>query len=209
MGLANKNKKEYNYFECFEKGGEAICQSAEMLVKTVSDMQNISKYAEEIHVIEHGADSLYHEMMGFLTRAFITPFEREDLKMLGQSIDDVVDAIDETVINLYIYDITTLRDEAAPFVDLLSQCCQTLNKVLHEFKHYKKSKDIKKYIIEVNDIEEKADQLFQTALRRLFTSGTPEIEIIKWREIFKDFERCVDACEEVADTVEIVILKNS
>ena len=204
-----KKKKDYNYFECFEKGGESICRSASVLSKTVSDMSNISKYAEEIHLIENDADSLYHEMVEYLTRAFITPFEREDIKMLGQSIDDVVDALDETVINLYIYDVTVLREETKAFVDLLNRCCVALNKVLCEFKHYKKSKDIKKYIIEVNDIEEQADKLFQTALRRLFTQEPEEIEIIKWREIFKDFERCFDACEEVADTVEIVILKNS
>ena len=170
MGFSKK-KKDCDYFEYFEKCGDAICEGSKVLNKTLSDMKNIAEYTKEIHTIENNADSLYHEMMEILTVAFITPFEREDIKMLGQSIDDVVDALDETVINLYIYNITSLRDETSEFVSLLDRCCHAVNKVLHEFRQYKKSKEIKEFIIEINDIEERADKLYQTALRNLFTSG--------------------------------------
>lgn len=204
-----KKKKEFNYFKSYVSAVETACESAGILKAAAADLSNIEKNVEEIHIIENKADCIFHELVNALSRAFITPLESEDLKLLGHSIDEVVDAVEDVVINLYILNVTSVREEAVEFAALVYKCCEALKTVVTEFEHYKKSKKIKDYIVQINDIEEQGDRLYHKAIRRLFTDGSDTLEIIKWRRIFELFEKCCDSCEDVADTIESVIFKNT
>ena len=147
--------------------------------------------------------------MSNLLHEFITPIEREDIVSLADSIDSVTDAIEDVLIRLYIFNIKGLRLESLAFADVILNCCNALKNAVDEMKNYKRSTTIKSLIIEVNRLEEEGDKLYITAVRDLFLNSKDTIEIVSWREAFEHFEKCCDACEDVADIIETVIMKNS
>lgn len=204
------NVKKFNYYDSFVKAAEAATVAAKILHETIQTrLADIERRVAEVHAAEHEADKMYHDVMNALNKAFITPIEREDIRLLASSIDDVVDAIDDIVIDFHIYNITTVRPEAVELSEIIVKSCQTLRDTLIEFKDFKKSNKIGGFIIAVNDNEEAGDRIYQKAMRNLFTGNCDPVEIIKWRKIFEVMEHCCDICEHVADVIEAVMLKNS
>lgn len=204
-------KNKYDYFDSFSEMVQYSCDAAKMLYTTLEhfNLGELSQKIEDMHKIEHAADLKKHEMMSNLLHEFITPIEREDIVSLADSIDSVTDAIEDVLIRLYIFNIKGLRLESLAFADVILNCCNALKNAVDEMKNYKRSTTIKSLIIEVNRLEEEGDKLYITAVRDLFLNSKDTIEIVSWREAFEHFEKCCDACEDVADIIETVIMKNS
>ena len=177
-------KQDAYYFETFTACLDDACKAAQLLDRSMRefDPAQIKETLDEMHNIEHAADDKKHELLNVLAKAFITPIEREDIILLSQNIDEVTDKIEDVL-------------EAKLMAE--------------EFADFKRSKGLRDHIIRINTLEEEADQQFINSMRTLHTTCTDSIEIIVWREIFLYLEKCVDACEHVADTVESVVMKNS
>lgn len=204
-------KREYDYFDMFVKGVGYSCKAAHMLEDTLAhfDPDSLQIKLKDIHAIEHGADILKHDMMKELSRAFITPIEREDIILLSQEIDNVTDAIEDVLMRVYMYNVLSIRDEASEFTAILLQCCNALEDAMREFHNFRKSGSINENIVEVNRLEETGDALYTRAVRRLYTTCHEPIELMVWRDLFDRMEKCCDACEHVANIMESVIMKNS
>ena len=148
---------------------------------------------------------MYHH----LNRSFITPIEREDILEIARNIEDSIDAIDEVSIMMEMLSVRTVRYPAIDLVNLITKACSTIVAATVEFKNFKKSKELPKLLVEINHIEEEGDVLYQLAMKKLFTEEKDPIEVIKWQNIFKTLEDVLDSCENVADAMEGVIVKNS
>lgn len=207
--MARKN--DYNYFETFVRLVNYSCSASQILAETLKDFKisELEGRLEEMHKIEHAADIDKHEMMHKLVKEFITPIEREDIISLAQEIDDVTDAIEDVLIRLYMFNISVIRTEALEFCDIIIKCCDALKKTMEEFCYFHKSKSIHELIVEVNHLEEVGDKIYTDAVHRLFVEKVDALEVLTWRETFDRFEKCCDACEDVTDVVESVIMKNS
>lgn len=203
--------KNYDYFNGFVSMVNNSCQAAELLHSCINgfEAEKLVGMMTEMHEIEHKADLEKHDMMDRLAKEFITPIEREDIVSLARDIDDVTDSIEDVLIRLYMFNIDRLRPEAADFSTVIIRCCETLKKAMEEFCRFKKSDSIRGLIIEINHLEEEGDKIYVEAVRKLYTDCAEPVEILKWRETFDRFEKCCDACEDVADAVESVIMKNS
>ena len=164
---------------------------------------------DAIHAEEHAADSKKHDLLNVLIKAFITPIEREDIIMLSQNIDEVVDKIEDVLMRMYCNNVVTIRPDALQLAELLVRSCNEVKALMTEFADFKRSKRLKEHVIQINNIEEEADKLYLTCVHNLHTTCTDPIEIMAWHEVYFYFEKCIDACEHVADTVETVIMKNS
>ena len=173
------------------------------------DPAQIGDMIEEMHEVEHAGDEKKHELLNVLAKAFITPIEREDIILLGQNIDEVTDKIEDVLLRMYCNNIKSVRPDALELVAVVIECCNELKEMLEEFPRFKNSKKLHEKIVNINTLEEKADQLFISSMRNLHTTCDDPVMIIVWREIYIYLEKCVDACEHVADTVESVIMKNS
>ena len=204
-------KQDSFYFENFCACAEYACQAAHCLEDALKnfDPQRLHDMLDGLHKVEHAADEKKHELSHVLARAFITPIEREDIILLSQSIDEVVDKIEDVMLRLWCNNIQSIRPDAIELGAVLINCCEELRLLLDEFADFRKSKKLREYIIHINTMEEQADKLFIESMRRLHTTCTDPLEIISWREIYIDMEKCADACEHVADAVESVIMKNS
>lgn len=164
---------------------------------------------DEIHSIEHSADDKKHQLTDRLAKAFITPIEREDIAQLSHNIDEMTDKIEEVFIRIYMNNVQTIRPEAVAMLDLIIRCCEEVCSLLEEFPNFRRSKKLKEYIIRINTLEEEADQLFISNMRKLHTEEEDLFSVIAWREIYTYLEKCADACEHVADGVESVVMNNS
>ncbi|HOH92848.1 MAG TPA: DUF47 family protein [Anaerolineaceae bacterium] len=204
-------KKDNNYFKMFMDIAADAITAATQLKETINhyDPQKIHEQLVVMHEVEHAADIKKHEMMEKLIAEFITPIEREDIITLSWALDDVLDYIEEIYQILFMHNVQTMRNEALVFGDLIYQSAVALKSCFDEFEAFKRSKILPKRLIEVNSIEEKADKLYIEAVRRLHLDESDSSKIHTWSVLFLQLERTIDRIEQVADTIELVIMKNS
>ncbi len=207
-------KKQHvnDYFEGFVTGMESACRAAEYLQTVLEhfDPEKLSSQVEEMHKIEHEADVEKHKLMQKLAKEFITPIEREDIILLLQQIDNVTDFIEDVVRKMFMYNVTSIRSEALEFASIVCQCCTESRDALRELPGFQKSNArLTEAIIKVNEYEEAGDRLYCAAIRRLYTEHAEPLERITWTNMFDWLEACCDACEDVMESVEMVIMKNS
>lgn len=204
-------KNENNYFEMLVRGVEYSKQAAQLLHDTLQRYQaaQLSDKMEEMHKIEHLADLAKHEMMEKLVREFITPIEREDIMQMSNTIDDVTDSIEDVLMRMYMFNLQSVRVEALAFSAVIVSCCDALLNTMKEFHNFKKSSAIKDLIININMLEEEGDKIYTESMHSLFVHTKDAVEIIAWSEVFNRLEKCCDKCEDVANLVESVIMKNS
>ena len=204
-------KQDAYYFDNFIACAEESCHAASLLRKVLGDFkpQELEKYLEEIHEIENRADGKKHEMLDRLAKEFIPPIEREDIVELSQHIDTVTDKVEDVLMRVYMGNAQEIEPDALEMTDVVIQCCEKVRELLTDFADFRRSKNLKELIIQINALEETSDRLFMRSMRKLHTECSGPLHIIVWREIYSYLERCADACEHVADTVESVVMKNS
>ena len=204
-------KQDSIYFKSFIKCTDLSCQAAHMLEETMAnfDVEKMADQMEAIHTIEHAADIEKHELLNTLIKAFITPIDREDIILLSQNIDDLTDNIEDVLIRIYYNNIRTIHPDALELMRIVCRCCEAVKVMMEEFADFRHSKKLHEQIIKINSMEEEADKVYIDSMHRLHTNCTDPMTVMTWREIYSYLEKCADACEHVADTVESVIMKNS
>jgi uncharacterized protein Yka (UPF0111/DUF47 family) len=204
-------KKKFDYFNYFKDISDIICEAAQHLYKTLHSFNsdNLKENLNIMHEIEHKADCSKHEMMKFLVHEFITPIEREDIVSLAQCLDSVVDTIEDVLLRIYMFNVSDIRRDALSFSDIVVKCTEELNYVLSEFKNFKNSDKIKEAIVSVNDYESNGDSLLVNGIRELSDTGVSDREFFIWTDVLEHLEECLDSCEDAADIIEEVIMKNS
>lgn len=202
-------KKEINYYHLLSGMIDCTVRCAVKLDALLKNYTDVEAAADIIHEIEHEADERLHEFSGHLNRAFITPIDREDLLQLGSRIDSVTDAIEDISLTLDMLSVKAVREDILPISDLMVQACASLQKAFKEFEHFKSSKNLTSHIIDVNHYEEAADRLYRTCVKKLYADdGADPIMVIRWKEIYEGMENVMDACEDIADLVEAIAIKN-
>lgn len=203
-------KRDDYYFLGFIRLVEFSNQAAELLRDIINnyDHTKLSELKDKMHYIEHSADLEKHLLIEKLAKEFITPIEREDIIDIAQKIDDVTDAIEDVLIRLYMYDVKEINQNLREFADVICSCCQALTNTVNEFANFKRSNTLKDAIIAVNNFEEVGDRLYITSVHELFTSNLDTRDLIVWEVLYDLVEKCCDSCENVADAIETVIMKN-
>ena len=199
------------YFDNFTQCAQLTKKAADYLVECLENYEpgRIEKMLEERHEIEHNADLKRHEMVDALAKAFVTPVDREDLDMLSHNLDNVTDKIEDVVQKLYINNISKINPSAIVFAKQIVRACEYLCEIMDEFANFKKSKRIQTLIIKLNDIEDECDKIYLSSMRELMKDPKDVLVTISWREIFDCFESCADVCENVSESIGLVIMKNT
>lgn len=204
-------KKINPYFDYFISMANYSCEAAEYLKVSLQEFtpESLSGRRATMHKIEHAADEVKHTLIRRLAKEFMTPIDREDIIQMSSELDNVTDKIEDVLIRMYMYNIRQMRPEAVAFADVIVRCCQSLKKAMNEFNNFHKSTTLKQAIIDVNTMEEEGDAIYIDAMRKLYEGGSDPITIHAWSELFDCLEDCCDACEHVADIMEIIVLKNT
>lgn len=205
-------KIKNDYFELLKSQTEFSVKAAALLEEILLSysLDTISEQREKIHVVEHEADKVMHEIRVKLSAEFITPIDQEDILRLAQIIDDVTDAIDDVVLRLYMYHVEVITEDAKAIVKVVHQCVESLYEAIKELKNFKKTDGIlQASLIKINSIENQADDLSREAIHRLFSSDTEVKALIGNMNLYEALENCCDECEHAADVIEEIILKNT
>ncbi len=197
--------RDEQFFDLFGQMADEIRSAAERLESMLaSDPPDESK-AELIRDAEHRCDALTHDAIQRLHRTFVTPFDREDLYALASSLDDVMDAIDHAASLVGLYRIREVRPPARELAHTVSASAARLHAALDALAA---RKPVQPHAVEINRLENEADRIYQAAIRGLFDGETDPIVLIKWKELFDVLEQVTDACEDVANVIESVVVKH-
>lgn len=208
MSIFRISKSEAVYFDLFIQFAEKANKAALALDDLVHNYMDVPRKVESIRDIEHECDMLVHEIMHKLNTSFVTPLDREDIDRIAHVMDNVVDGIEEAAQSFQTYCVTCVRDEARTMSKQILRSTASLQELMVELKNMRRSKRLKPIIIEINSIENEGDAVYREALRRMFMEETGAVEIIKWRNLFMILENSLDACEDVANIVEGVVMKH-
>jgi len=160
-----------------------------------------------IKEVEHKGDTQTHEMFKKLNKSFITPFDREDIYALSSALDDILDLIDASAQRFVMYNVEKPTPEAKELAFIILKSCQTIDKAVALLGG--KLEPISEYCVEVNSLENEADRVCREAISRLFDEEKDPIQLIKWKEIYETLERATDKCEDAANVLESVVMKNA
>jgi predicted phosphate transport protein (TIGR00153 family) len=201
--------REEKFFELFEDSAHNTVKAAKVLNELVDKWEHIEQRVEEIKELEHIGDTITHEIIARLHRTFVTPFDREDIALLAKSLDDIMDFIDNAACSMDIYKVDAPGNRARELADIIIQATAEVEHAVLELRHRAKLKEIMERCVEINRLENMADVVFRAAMAELFEDTSDMARIIKWREIYEHMESATDRCEDVANVLEGVALKNA
>lgn len=197
--------REEKFYEDFKQMADQLRHGARLLEQMFAVDPPILDKAHEIKEVEHKCDFLTHEIIQRLNKTFVTPIDREDIHELARTLDDVMDAIDNAAALIPLYRIDKMRSGAREFTRVIIQQTDEIRAAVEALEARKGVLD---RCVEINRLENEADRIHKHALGLLFDEETNPIMILKWKEIFDILEEATDACEDVANLLENVVVKH-
>ena len=204
FGLIPKDEK---FFSMFKDMTTNIVEGAQLLKDMLDNYDDPAAAQRKIKDVEHKGDSKTHEIIKSLNKSFVTPFDREDIYALSSALDDILDLIDASAQRFVMYNVEKPTPEAKELAFLILKSCQTLDKAVGLLGG--RLEPISEYCVEVNALENEADRVCREAISRLFDEEKDPIQLIKWKEIYETLERATDKCEDAANILESVVVKNA
>jgi predicted phosphate transport protein (TIGR00153 family) len=198
--------REEKYFEIFNEMAGSIDAAGRTLVRLFEDISNAERYAEELGAIEHKCDELMQDVLKQLNKSFITPIDREDIHTLVSALDTVVDLMEGTAARVIMYGVKESTPAMQELAHLLAETAGVLARSVAKTGSHEGLLDS---LIEVHDLESKGDGLYRKAIRELFANNTDALRVIKCKEIYEKLEDAIDACEDAANVLENITLKNA
>ena len=203
--------QDKKFHPLFEKAGSNALHIAEALLEMVStgDPEVRKALFKEIERLEHVGDDITHSIFLELSKNFITPFDREDIHQLASAVDDVADYIYGTANRIQMYNMSAVHEPVVKIAELLVEMCTDIDKAIKELRSFKNIRVIADACIRINSSENQADYVFTLAVAKLFEFETNAIELIKQKEVLQTIEKASDKCEDVANVLETILVKNA
>ena len=198
--------RETTFFDLFVQQAENVHQAGIALVQGLENFQDPIANADRIEKYEHIGDTITHSIITRLNQTFITPFDREDIHELASKIDDVIDLMDAVATRLVTYRVQSIRPGVA---ELAATVRDSTAEMVAAVRLIEKQDHILDHCIEINRLENVADRQSRALIGILFDQEKDPVQIIKWKEIIETLEYATDKCEDVANVIETVTLKNA
>jgi predicted phosphate transport protein (TIGR00153 family) len=199
------------FFSLFEKASANLISISAALVEmvTTTSPERKKELIREIERLEHVGDNITHETFHELGSNFITPFDREDIHSLISALDDVADYVHGSSKRMELYKLETMTPAIVKLAELIQKSAEELHIAVVELKNMKNINKIKESCVRINSIENHADDIFDMAIAKLFEEEKDAVEIIKMKEILQALETATDMCEDAANTIESILVKNA
>lgn len=199
--------REEKFYHLFLKQVDIISEAARLLLEGVRlGNSRLATAATEITVLEHKGDEVIHEIFTRLNQTFITPIDPEDIHNVSTALDNVMDGIEDTSHRLISYRIDPIPATMVTLAEIVASCAAALKSALQALEKNGATID---HCIEINRLENEADRIGRSAVADLFDKERDPITLIKLKEVYEFFEATIDNCEDVADVLQGVVVKNS
>jgi len=203
--------KDKKFFPLFEQASNNLIEMARLLKELVnlSDLSKRKEICRKIEALEHRGDDISHRIHLELGKNFITPFDREDIHTLTSSLDDVADFIHGASNRIDLYKVEKITEPIIEIADLILEATEDVAKAVHELRNLKNIRNITDSCVRINSVENKADYIFDKAVGELFEFEKDAINLIKYKEVLSAMETATDRCEDVANVLESILVKNA
>jgi len=206
--MFNLLPKDTVFFDLFEEIARHAVSAAEHLRKMLRSFPEVNSELQQIRNHEHEADNLAHKALERLDRTFITPFDREDIHELVGGMDDIVDTVDAIAKRITLYHLKGMQNWFLKQADVLVQATIIVSEAMHRLRKARKLSELSDSLIEIHRLESVGDDNNHAAVSELYNGSTETLEVIKWKEFYDMIEEAIDACEDVGNTLERIVLKN-
>ena len=201
--------KEEKFFSMFREMTKKILEGAELLKDMLDNFRDPAESQRKIKDVEHEGDQLTHQLINKLNQSFITPFDREDIYALTSALDNILDLIDASAHHIITYRAEKTTPVAKELAFIIMQSCRTVEKAVAALEGKTQYKHIREFCVEVNSLENEADRVCRDAIRDLFDNEKDPIQLIKWKAIYETLETVTDKCEDAANILESIVVKNA
>ncbi len=198
--------RENSFYEHFSRAADNLVRGADLLVASLAPDGDRHALAQQMRDTEHASDEITHEVMRQLNSTFVTPFDRQDIQALASRLDDVMDHMEAAAELVVLYELGELPEELQDVARLLARAARVTAEAMPRLLGLR---DLSEYWIEVNRLENEADQLYRRTVAQLFSGRYDALHALKLKDLTDELEAAADAFEDVADTVETIAVKES
>ena len=197
--------REEDFFVLFKKRAALVRQGCDQLHEMMERFDDLEARAVRLKDTEHQGDLVTHEVFERLNRTFITPIEREDIHDLASGLDDVLDAVEAIGSRIVLFKVKSPTLEAAQLTGIVARCGGQIEQAVGRLKNFK---DLAAFTIEINRLENEADTISRQVVADLFDGTHDLLDVMRWKELYGRLEGAADRCEDVANTIEGIVLRN-
>jgi uncharacterized protein len=198
--------RERSFFGLFEAQARIVAEGARELRDLVEHFDEREVRAERVKQLEHEGDEVTHRVMATLNTTFVTPFDREDIYRLASRLDDVLDSQEAVADLLSLHRIEEPLPELAQHADVLVRVTEEMQAAIRGLRTLG---DTDRHLIEINRLENEGDRVYRKTVARLYSGQFKAMDVLKWKDIIDEMERAVDACEDIANSIESITLKHA
>jgi uncharacterized protein len=193
------------FFVLFSRAARNTVEIARLLIRLLEEFPQAGNLLRDIKELEHEGDRLTRDLVDLLNRTFVTPFDRDDMYELATALDDICDHIDEAAGNIAGYGVTEIREAAREQAQVILRSTEKLREAVERVDGFK---DASRQLHELRDLEDEGDRLNREAVHELFSTNEDPMDVLRWKDIHEQLEEAVDACENAADVLEAILVKN-
>jgi len=206
MGFSLFPRNE-RFFDLFALSASNVRLGAEQLLNMVQDFQQVAEKANRLKEVESHGDPITHEIIDVLNSSFITPIDREDIYALAGKLDDVLDEIEGLGARLHLFAVKQPTAECVELVRIIVRATEVIEKAVSNLRKFT---SMKTFLVEIHSLENQADQITRAMVGKLFHERQDDVvHLVKWKEIYGRLEHAADRCEDVANVLEDIMVKNA
>jgi hypothetical protein len=194
------------FFDLYNQAAANAVEISERLIELLDGFpESADDGMRDIKELEHNGDRITHDLVDLINRTFVTPFDRDDMYRLAGVLDDICDHVDDSAEKIVGYGASEIRPEARQQAVVIHRAANKLSEAIDRLEGFR---DSKRQLIELRELEDEGDRLARAAISDLFIGGADPIALIRWKDIHEQLEEAVDACENAADVLEAILVKN-
>jgi predicted phosphate transport protein (TIGR00153 family) len=201
--------QDEGFFDLFERSADNLREAARLVDGFLTDYTDVANKAKQINNVEHAGDHLTREAIEKLNRTFLAPFDRDEIHELVCRMDDVLDRMDEAVSRMVLYRVAKPTEDAQALGKVLVTSTELIHEIMPLLRNLKQPELILAKCLQIQQAESEGDRIEQHALATLFERNQDPVEIIKWKDVYGDFESATDACSDVANVVESLVIRHA
>jgi predicted phosphate transport protein (TIGR00153 family) len=208
FGLGS-SKTDRSFYEAFERHAACIVRAVHKVLEAVKNPARAPEFAAEVRQAEQDGDKITHDTIARLHRTWITPIDQSDIHALIVALDDVLDLTEAVTERLALYELDSAPDFVVSLAEVLVQAVQSVDHAVRLLPQVRQPKEMLDVCVEINRLENEADDAYRRALALLFKGGYDAFAVLKWRDVIDNLEAATDRCEDVANILEGIVLEYS
>jgi uncharacterized protein len=198
--------RDEGFFDLFSQAAVNIDKGAQIVADLLSELTDIPQRVEQLVEIEHQGDLLNRETLQRLDRAIITPFDREDIHALAESLDDVADRIRAVGELVQLHQVTECLESTVELSRLLARASAANVRMIGKLNRLR---DLQPEFDEIDAAETEGDSVYRRGLAELYSGNYKAFAVLRWQDIVSELEEALDGFEDVSYLVATIAVKHA